>query len=494
MTHAALVGRLRTREWTAGARYWLSVLGVDTQKADIMTQLYIVYLALFLGGWVAISWSGLVATAERLGAGRVGALWPVLPTGLYGLALVWWSVALARLPFLLPHGDLEWLASSPISRRAVTAGALLPAQLKALLVAAIASTVLFGLSGGSHLYSASALTTLAILALQATSWLFSVARATRAGRPVRWLWILPTAMIPLYVLVPWVRTPFRWVVAPFLGHPQGMAFLGIAVAWGVAWLGVMLLAGPLNLITIQSQSSDYAEIRMMQQGIGRQLNRQVIRDARSQNRLRRRRPWGRVPPWTMPMWEVGRFGLSVWRMPMQALYLLETAALFRSALFAVFLPSSTAWMFWLFVAYRFRRNALSRWYHRDIDVAFLRQFWTDDDLGRYTRSSIIPLVVAAALGLILWAALPLGIAMTPLHLGLWAGIVVSWYVAESPLLESAHSKSPLQGHERAVLATGIMVVVGAVLHSPRVALIIPGIVLLLAFIRTRRRQQSRDPS
>lgn len=480
------MGRLRIREWTAGARYWLGVLGVDTTKTDIMAQLYIVYLALFLGGWVTISWSGLVVTAERLGAGRVAALWPVLPTGLYGLAMVWWSVALARLPFLLPHGDLEWMASSPISRRAVTAGALLPAQLKALLISAIASTVLFGLSGGSHLYTASALTTMAIMALQATSWLLSIARATRGGRPIRWLWTLPAATIPLYALFPWARIPFRWIVAPFLGYPQGLAFLGMAVSWAVAWIGVMLMAGQLNLITIQSLSSDYAEIRMLQQGIGRQLNRQVIRDSRAENRLRRRRPWGRVPSWTMPMWEAGRFGLSVWRMPMQALYLLETAALFRSALFAVFLPSGTAWMFWLLIAYRFRQNALSRWYHRDIDVAFLRQFWPNDNVARYIRSTIIPLAVVAGLDLLLWAVLPLSISMTPLHLLFWAGVVTSWYVAESPLLESIRSQSALQGHERAVLITGLMVVFGALLHSPQLALIVPAMVLVLAFIQTRR--------
>ncbi len=488
MKSAALVGRLRMREWTAGARYWLAVLGVNTQKTDLMTQLYIVYLALFLGGWVVVSWSGLVVTAEQVGVGRVPPLWPILPTVLYGMAMVWWAAALMRPPFLLAHGDLEWLAPSPVSRRAITTAALLPAQFKVLLIGAIASTVLFGLSGGRHLYAASLLTTTAALALQTLSWLLSVSRSARASRPMRWLWILPAVMIPLDLLGPWVTTPFRWTVAPFLGHPLGGALVDIVAVWLAAWLAVMLVAGRLNLITIQSQSADYAEIRLLQQGIGRQLNRQIIRDWRSQNRLRRRRPWGNVPAWTMPLWEVGRLGLSLFRMPIQALYILETAALFRSALFAVFLPSATAWMLWVFLAYRFRRNALTRWYHRDVDAAFLRQFWPDSNLHRYIHSSVAPLVLVAALSLVLWILLPLAVPVTPLHMLFWAGLIISWYVAESPWLDTTHAESSLQGHERAVITTGLMVVMGAVLHHPQSALLIPAALLLTVFIQARRRR------
>ena len=438
-----------------------------------------------------MSWSGLIAIAEQVGMGRIPAPWPILPAVLDGLAVLLWGRALARLPFRFAHGDLEWMASSPISRRAIALGALLPEQFKALLIGAVASTIFFGLSGGVHLYGTSLLTTMAILTLQTISFILCLARASRPGRPARWLWILPAVLIPLYAMWPGMRIPFHWAVAPFVGQPLWATAFYIAAVWGGAWIAAMLVAGRLNLITIQSRSSEYAGIRVLQQGVGRRLNQQLIREWRAENRLRGRRPWGRMPSWPMPVWEVGRLSLSVWRMPKQSLYLLEMAGLFRSSLFAVFLSSGYAWMFWLFAAYRLRLEVLARWYHRDVDVSFLRQFWPEDDMDRYVRSSILPGALVAVISFVVWALLPLRVPVTPLHLSYLVGIMVTWYLAESPALESR--KAALGGHERAVLYTGLMIFIGAVLHDPLAALVVPLVVVVMAIVKvSRHRNISSD--
>lgn len=133
-----------------------------------------------------------------------------------------------------------------------------------------------------------------------------------------------------------------------------------------------------------------------------------------------------------------------------AWYVLGTAALFRSALLAVFLTHSwTAWMFWIVVAYRFRFGGTQLWYRNDVGNSFVRQFWLESDVQRYMRATVIPLTIVVAVSFLLWVALPLSVRVTWLHGLFWFGLMIAWWLAEGPLLTGGSGERRIGEHDAA---------------------------------------------
>ncbi len=480
-----LVARIRLKQWRAGALYWLAVLGVETNLMTLMTRIYVLYFFLIFAGWLLISWSGLLYIAHLAGTGLPSTLRNVLPNVLYVVAMAWWTAALAQLPLLMPHGDLEWMVGSPISRRAILFFGLVLSQVKAVLIALILATVAFSLLGGQHLYTGSLMAAAVVGVIQAGGWSMASARASRQGVPKRFLWLLPGLMIPLRVVLPQVVAPFAYVL---VSSSMVSAFTGVLSVWMAVGAMAMWLSSGVNMISVASQSMLYADTRAALPPFGVGSRGQVRQNLLMRHGMRGKRPRGHLRLGSVRWWEISRFTVSTIRMPRQLLYMLETAALFRSSLLAVFLTHSlTAWMFWVFAAYRFRFNGMALWYRNDTETPFVRQFWPDSDIGRYLKATAVPLAVIAALSFAMWVFLPLAIPVTWLHGLFWLGLIVTWWAAEGPLLMNAgDTERLLSGHDTAVVATGLMLAIGAAFDRPGLALCVPVAGLLIAFRRSRR--------
>lgn len=480
------VAQIRLRQWRAGTVYWLQVVGVDTKAPGLMNRIYIGYLLAILAGWFVLSWSGLLFLAHQMGSRIATAgLTQGIPVVLYGVAMIWWGAALARLPFLMPHGDLEWMATSPVSRRAIFAGALVPAQAKTAIVSLVLASTVFSGLGQVHFYLASGLTALLVSTVQVVGWALSGWRASVAGPPKRWLWLVPGLMVPLILAWPGAARPFAGALAPLHQGPVPAVAAVELAAWVAAWAWALRIAGHINMVSVASQSATYADLRAARPIIGMGGNAQVLSDVRVKRGMAGRRVRGRVRPWPQPWWELSRFAASALRLPRRFWYLVETAALFRSGLLAVFaIHTLTAWMFWLILAYRFRLNGMAGWYRADTGTPFLRQFWPETDVVRYLRATWIPLAVTTVLSFALWAVLPLSIPVTWLHGLFWFGMIATWYVAEGPLLMGgALAERGLGRHETAVVATGLMLIIGAPLAKPEAALAVPAVLSAVALGR-----------
>lgn len=479
-----LVARVRLRQWNARALYWLEVLGVDTKTLTAMTRIYALYLLVIGIGWVVVSWSGLIHLAHQAGSRLPTGLAVLVPSLVYMTAMIWWSISLARLPILMPHGDMEWMVVSPLSRRAILFPGFVTKQLRVLILALILATVVFSLLGSRHLYGASLLTAAAVAVIETAGWVLSSARAARPGPPLKWLWLLPGLMIPMRLLTATVVAPFASLLATLGTGSMVRALVEELVAWALLWALALWVSEQVSMITIASESSLYADIRASMPVLG-MGGAKVRRDLLVRHTLHKKKVRGRLRPWPMPWWEASRFVVSALRLPRQALYLLETAALFRSALLAVFLTHSwTAWMFWIVVAYRFRLGGMALWYRNDIEIPFVRQFWPESNVQRYLRATTIPLVVVAAVSFALWIALPLSVPVTWVHSLFWLGLIVAWWVAEGPLLTRGSSERRIGEHDAAVLACGVMLFLGSAVAHPRLALLVPLILLGVAAIRS----------
>ncbi len=482
-----LVAQIRLRQWKAHVVYWLEVLGVDTKSSAMMTRVYAFYLFLIGIGWVLVSWSGLIYIAHEVGSRIPPGLAAVVPTVLYMTAMIWWSADLARLPILVPHGDLEWMAVSPLSRRAILVASFVSRQVKVAVMALIVASVGFSLLRDPHLYGASLLAAAVVVSIQTAGWVLSSARASRSGPPRKLLWLLPGLMIPARLLTAAAATPFARVLTPFGTGSVALALVEVLAAWAALWVFAVSVSGRVNMISVASHSTLYAAIRAAMPVFGIGGARGVHRDVLVQHAMRSKKARGRLRSWPMPWWEASRFAVSGLRLPRQAFYLVETAVLFRSALLAVFLTHSwAAWMLWIVVAYRFRFGGMQFWYRNDVGNSCVRQFWPESDIHRYFRATAIPLTIVAAISFVLWGVLPLSVPVTWPHGLFWFGLIVAWWVAEGPLLTRGSSERRIGEHDAAVLACGVMLLVGSTLTNPALALVVPLILVGVAAIRSGR--------
>ena len=359
------------------------------------------------------------------------------------------------------------------------------------MVIAFIGTVLYGLLGRNHLYTAAGIFIGYLLVIQTTGWIWASLRVGTKGVPRRLLWLLPGMMIPLRFLGSSMSSPLRGVLAPFRGGAWASVIIWLIVVWLAAWVLLALASTRINMITIAAPSQSQAELKLPGVWMGISGAADVQREIKQRQRMRTKRPRGHLRDWRWPWWEVSRFWVSNLRMPSQMLYLLGTGLLFRSALLAVFpAPRITASMLWLYYAYRVRRGGIATWYRYDTDVPFLRQFWPDTAMGRYLRATAMPLLVVIAVSFIAWIALPLSAPLTALHILFWLGLIVTWYLYEGPAFGALGAgERRLGGHEAAVIATGVMLLLGA---KPALALIIPlvGMGRLVQLLMRRSHQPS----
>jgi hypothetical protein len=481
MSDLMLVLHLRYRRWRSTERYWLQVLGVNVDDQDIFARLYLLYVVILGVVWLAVAGSGVITLAYRVGRPLPTPIAADVPAGLAVAAAAVVTFGTFRAPMLLDHGDLEWLAPSPISRRALAIPHVVGTTLWTWgLSAAVLSVGLTFLHRPATLAEA-ALVAWLFAAARGVGWALAALRWSSAERPSVWGWLgVPAAQLAIGWFAPApALAPFRTVWTAAAGGSWAAAWhtsLGAAVGGLVA---AVLAAGALNLATVQEASGLYADIRSL--GTTYLPNPALVQDLRDRFRLSRRRVLGRLPAWQLPYLEGARYFWSQVRDPRQALRFLAMASLIRTALLVVFLPhTATSWLLWLFLAYRFRRARLTLYASRDLADPFLRQFWPDTAVQRLVSAGLLPTVWIVALAMAIWRLLPLGVPFTALRVVWLAGLVATWYLAEGggAVRQWVDGYTAADGHEVAIGGVGLYLLVSAGMGQPAEALAIPGLLLL----------------
>ncbi len=489
MRDIVLLGRLRAREWRSQLLYVFRVLGLDVTHLDWATYSYGFYVIGIAVVWGIVSWAMVLNMMSQIGHPFPYMAIQAISTILTLIAMILIMRGLFHYPFLLPHGDLELIAPTPISRRAMATMALVPRQIKAFLVWGFLGSLTLSFLHLTHVTVWYGSCLFGAWGVMVNVWVYtlSLLRVARPRRPRRFQGFIPLIVIPALF---WERRlttwPAHWV---FLGITSSVSPLDPLVAIGTLWLMgwmLMLFLGPrLNLITIQEASEFYADVRSL--GTAFLPNPQLVQDMRQRARMRRRRARGSLPNWPFPQWELGRFLLGIWRTPGQGLVLVEIALLLRSGILLVFgVHGGLAWLLWLFFCYRMNRGGMTLYFQRDYGDAFMRQFWPDTAASRVISSTIVPFLVVTILSYLVWVVLPLGVALTPFHALFLFGLIITWHLAESSeLVRKVAIGSVTGGREARTLALGILLFLAIPGHRPEVALWVPAILILIAAIRYR---------
>lgn len=493
MNDLALVVRLRYGEWRFTTDYWLRVLGAETDQHDVFSRMYLVYLLLLGGLWVVLSASGVAALVHSLGGPVPNAVvTTALPEALTLGLIAWFALSLRQLPMHLSHGDLEWLAPSPISRRALLIPDLATRAVRTGFILGFAGLMLASALHRGPEVAWGALFGAAAAMAAGWGWVLSLWRTIKKGPPLRWLWPVPIVAIPLLLaLVPQATGPMRAVADPLAGGSWEIAWLVVILGSVLSWTLIAVLSPAMNLMTVQQGSEVYADIRAL--GLQFVRNPAAVQAIRRRDRMQRMKARGRLPDWRPPLWEAGRFFWSHVRMPDQALRLIGTGLLFRSALLMAFRPgASLAVLFWLFVRYRVRNPAMSALFHRDWADLFIRQFWRDRAVARFVSATVLPVIVVWLVAVGSFLALPLDAAVTWPHLLFLLGLVLTWHLADgvAMLRNLDRNGTLLGGHEWAVAATGVMLAWASLLHRPWWSLSVPGVLLALLALRWLRSDAS----
>lgn len=489
MNEWLLVGGIRFRQARAAWFYWLRLLGVGDQQQDMWQSLYAAYIAIVVVGWVVLSWSAVVSVAHSVG-GPLDPEWTgriVLMIAIAGA--IGAGVQAVRVPFRLTHGDLEWLAPSPISRRIFAVIALIGKQVLHLLMATFIGSVLAAAIHAPSYLAVGFLFGWYWLALESLGWQIATWRMTARRRAYpSGFWTAVAVVLVLgglFVVLPQaIEWPAHLVV---LGLTRGLwtrAFWGITSWLAVGWILVFLAGSRINVMNIQKASLLYADIQAL--GTRYAPNPGLIRELREKASLSRHRARGHLPSVRSRLWETGRWAWGAIRLPSQILMLVELSLMFRSGLLLAFSTKlSLIWLLWLVVAYRFRRGSLNRWFRADLSEPFARQFWSDPWPRRLLAASAPPWIAVTLLAGLEWLALPLGNGVTLGHALFLVGLAVAWSLGEAAMVVRQLDRDGQSddGHVGAVIAGGLMVILGAGLHHPGTAMLVPVALLLWYFYR-----------
>ncbi|PSR34597.1 MAG: hypothetical protein C7B46_03935 [Sulfobacillus benefaciens] len=482
-----LISRIRLRQATSQILYALRVLGVDTSKTDWVTYTYGLYLVGVFAGWTTVSWAGvlhLVASNPWMRPTWI----IIIPPLLTFVAVVSWARALGTVPFKLAHGDLELLAPSPISRRALAASPWIVQQVKAALIQGFLGSLIVAFFHGVHRHLWIEVELFALWGMGVSGWGFvwSSLRVMSARKPRHWLWLLP--LFGAIAVGAWSHTallwPAHWVVLPLTIQSQAalrpQEVLGLMVVF--AWTAALAVSGKIHLISIQEASALYADMRAL--GTVYAPNPQLVRDMVQASRLRGRRARGNMPTWHPPFAECGRLYVVLLRSPGQAFALLEIALLIRSALLLIFSShTGIVWLFWLVACYRFQRGSTTFLWQRNANNAFIRQFWPDTLLERMLRSSVLPLSIVTGLSVLLWWLLPLGVPLSVKPALTLLALVIAWHFAETfELMRKLPNGSGAVGtREARTIGMGMFLFAAIVLHKLVMAWALTAILVFIVF-------------
>ena len=223
MRDVILLWRIRAREWRSQLLYVFRVLGIDDTRMDWATYSYGFYIIGLAAVWGIVSWSMMLDVISQIGHAFPGTVIHSVSVILTVIAIIFLMRGLFSYPFLLPHGDLELMAPTPISRRAMATMALIPRQSKSLLIWGFIGSLSLRFFHLTHVplwYGASAF---ALWGLILNVWVYTLSlwRVARSRKPRRFLGFLPLLIIPALFWAPQLPTwPAHWVLLAVTHHPS----------------------------------------------------------------------------------------------------------------------------------------------------------------------------------------------------------------------------------------------------------------------------------
>lgn len=471
-----IIATIHARRWQSQSLYWLRSVGINVKDRDIFSRLYIVYMIAIAILWVGVSFSMVLTMASR-----AGHPFPVpdiehMPYLAVIVAIAVITASSLRSPFSLAHGDLEWMAPSPLSSRVLMPFYFIPQQLRAVGITVVVASLAAAFLHLSHIAAFTAAWTLWIALARTWGWVSASLRFSRRLKPYRCFWAGVLTVLLISALV----FPLPWIFMAQGVEPGHLALVRLGAGLALSWILAFTLSGFINLLSVQEASLLYADI----QGLGTLYwpNRELVRQIEVQRRLAGARVHGRLPLWPEPYLEWARFALTLIRRPRTAFMLLELALLFRSALMLTSPHAGHwAWLFWLFLAYRFRQGNLSAFFIEDVSNPFVSQFLPQSLVTQFVRSSILPVFTVWILTVGLWLLLPLGTPFSFGHLVLTTSLIAAWALGEgTAVITSAITKAaPDNYHLVAVSAAGAVMALAVPLHhmawTPLVPLVLIGI-------------------
>ncbi|MCS7072067.1 MAG: hypothetical protein NZM00_11215 [Anaerolinea sp.] len=485
------VGWLRWRQFRDDAVYWLRVLGYQPHEKAFSQQLYVLYLALFGLIWV-VAMFGYLAESARLIArqigpeGAAGAVeilsWLILGGLIYVLA-----AALQSTPLKLTFPDMAYLAASPVNRAAPTLFnflRLVSVRVIVLIVPALLGGIFISEGQGRSFTLTDGLrVTLAlilfVLITWGAAWTFGLIRLIVPGaRRIRFLWLLPWALIlPAYLLPEVSRLPgwmFTQVVVDQLPAP-GYVLLAAAAA---AFLALVIRLGrSVSLILAADESLLYARLQALGTLVWTQPRLQAR--IRLQTGSAGRRALLKLPEAEGVRMLLARAAISYIRHPTALIGVAVWGlALTAAAIFVIerALPVQ-AWVGWMLFAGLVVPRGMLRVFEDDVQEPFLRQFLPFDGLQLLLADALIPWLIAlvgGAVGVVLMQ--PASPVLIYAGIALPLAAIVLFLINAWSLTQRRTLQMRLFG---TLIAFGGAAGAGAVLQTPVAGLIVLGLAALI---------------
>ncbi len=470
--------------------YWLRSLGVDLSDRDIFSRLYILYILAILVIWVAVSFSLVLNLAVHLGH-------PISPKLYLGLGITSWILGILVItlssstsPLYLTHGDIQWLASSPLSPRLLIPFHLPFRQMKAFLMAALLASLVAAAVHDSHIEEFALTQALWILSCQAAGWNLSALHYSRSRKPLRFFWVgVILALILLSAIFHHLNQTLILALTPGHLHPDTF----VAPVAGL-WLLTIFTSARINLVNVHEASTLFADIDQL--GTIYLPNRGMVQEIRTRKRFAQKRVLGHLPLWSSPWYHTGRVMITALRRPRYIWSLVELALLFRSALLLLSPQASRwTWLFWIFIAYRFRQGNMAFVSAEDVLSPFLNQFRPLNKLRQFLLSTWLPFLFVFVTSLVFWLIIPLTVSLSLPHFLYLSSLILAWALGEGVVI----IRNPLDHipflndyHLVAVSASALVMMLALTMGHVWLTPVIP-LGLMLAMILSNKKQTIRDP-
>ncbi len=469
---------LHWKRWKSGSLYWLRSLGVDLDDRDPFSRLYVLYVLAIAVIWVALSFSLVLNLAANLGRQISPGAYPALGVAsvIFGIIVITRSSSAA--PLYLTHGDIEWVTSSPLSPRVLAPFHFPRRQLKTFLIATLLASLAAAAVHYRHITELAVTSALWMSSCQAAGWNLSAIHYSRSRRPLRFFWaaIMLSLIILAAVFQPFVAKISRELTPGYL-HPVTFATL-----LGALWILAFFTSARINLMNIHEASALFADIEAL--GTAYLPNHDMVQQIRNQRRITRSRILGRLPLWFSPWSDTGRVVITAIRSPRYAWNLLELTLLFRFGLLLLSPGADRwAWLFWLFIAYRFRQGHMAFVLAQDVSNPFLNQFWPANMVKRFVQSTWLPFALVFVTSFVLWLSLPLTVSVTLPHIVFFISLILSWVLGEGLIIirNSRDTQFLNHYHLAAVAASGLVMMIAVAMHHPLWSLLVP-LGLMLAMV------------
>lgn len=445
-----LVLWLRWKQFRLSVNYWLGIIGYETWDPTMSNRLYGLYLLIFMGGWLLLTWSLAVYETMHLSvrflptsaiASLRDGVFHYFPWVVLGAIVLGMIFGLRSSPMKLHEEDHVYLIGSPVHRAAlilVQLGKLwlralcwlIPlATLAAVLLAHRISSDEIGLS---VLPSAAVVLPVALLAF-ASSWLVGTLRLARPRRGRLFLlWLVPLAIVILAAIFPAALTwPGRVLARALLGNPLAGQALGVAALAVVVLLLLARTGDRANMmdVPVAKRGSIFTTLALTFGGglgglgtglsnLGLPGREPAAPGGRAMRAPRTARPLLGLPAVGGSGVLLARGALVFVRRPWTLLvaFIYTAVAAGSGALIALRGETALIWLVWLTVVIIRPPSGFLAVFRQDQSIPFLRQLLPVDNLSLLAADAALPGLLFTVVAIAVWVVIATQRGLSPLAL------------------------------------------------------------------------------